>query len=220
MVSRMPLFASLALMLSLQACAAFWVDYGGLTVPSRTLDRPELSALAQQDGLLEVVEHWTRETRVGLGGTVEATLWDPEAARARLASEIALNHLGRSAAEDLVAQRWLVLYGPRKDRFAIDLRWRFDEQFIFSRRILDPAHWQFELQLASGELLSPQAVAVLRSGVSPEAGAWRGEVRLWFPWRDQARRHLVLGGENRWVRLRMRHFSGSGEVTWRFPGGW
>lgn len=204
----------------LSACAAFWVDYGVVTVPSRGLEQPALSALVRQDGARASVERWTRETRVGLGGTIEATLWDPEPARARLAYEIALNHLGRAAAEDLVAQRWSVLYGEQRDRFAIDLHWRFDEQFIFSRRILDPATWRFELQLASGLSLRPLSVAVLRNAASPEEGFWRGEVRLWFPWRDQVRRQLVLGGDNRWVRLQLIHMSGSGECTWRFPGGW
>jgi hypothetical protein len=206
--------------LSVQACAAFLVERGPLVLPSRTLTPPEVGTLARLRDPQETIDLWTRETRVGLGGYVEAILWDPAAARSRLAYEIALNHLGRAAAEDLIRQRWLTLYGVDQDRFAIDLRWRFDEQFIVSRRILDPTVWNFELQTASGKNLAPLAVAVLRTAVSPEQGAWRGEVRLWFPWRDQARMQLLLGGETPWVRLTLKHFSGSGEVMWRFPGSW
>ncbi|MEB3285704.1 MAG: hypothetical protein VKN33_10505 [Candidatus Sericytochromatia bacterium] len=216
---RLPTVGFLSLVI-LNACAAFWVERGPVVVPSRTLAPPETRVWDVRSDPRAEVERWTRSTRVGLGGYVDAVLWDPTAAQSQLAYEIALNHLGRAAASDLSTQRWSTLYGAERDRFPIDLRWRFDEQFIASRRILDPGTWRFELQLATGGPLSPHSVAVLKSSVSAQDGFWNGEVRLWFPWRDPVRHQLVLGGENPWVRLVMSHFSGNGEVTWRFPGAW
>jgi hypothetical protein len=106
------------------------------------------------------------------------------------------------------------------DRFPVDLEWRFDEQFISNRRVLDPASWTFSLVSSEGGRYAPLGSAVLRALPVPRDGVWIGAIRLWFPWTDPERRTALLAGSTTWLRLEFKHPSGVGEVTWRFRTDW
>jgi hypothetical protein len=214
---RLPL---LLLPLLLAGCPGFLVDRGEIMDPTRSLEPPAVSALPKADVYVELAARWRRETRVGIGGQVEATLVDPGLAAAEVAHEAAVQAMGAAAAADMLASRWPVLFGSLHDRFPIDLEWRFDEQFISNRRILDPAQWEFTLVTSEGPRYAPLAASTLRALPAPRDGAWIGAVRLWFPWTDPERRTAVLAGGTSWVRLELGHPSGHGDVTWRFRTAW
>lgn len=208
------------LILPLAGCPAFLVDRGEIMDPTRTLEPPAVSALPAADTYVELAARWRRDTRVGIGGYVEATLIDPGLAAAQVAHEAAVQAVGAGAIADLIGTRWPVLYGAMRDRFPVDLAWRFDEQFISNRRILDPAQWTFTLVTSDGSRFQPLAATTLRALPIPQDGAWVGAARLWFPWTDPDRRTAILAGGTAWVALEMTHPSGDGEVTWRFRTAW
>lgn len=210
----------LLLALPLAGCPAFLVERGEIMDPTRTLALPGVSALPRADAYVELAARWRRDTRVGIGGYVEATLIDPGLAAAQVAHEAAVAAQGAPAIADMLATRWPVLYGTLADRFPIDLEWRFDEQFISNRRILDPAQWTFKLVSSDGGQYAPLAATTLRAQPSPQDGAWVGAARLWFPWIDPERRTAILAGATTWVRLELTHPSGHGDVTWRFRTDW
>lgn len=206
--------------LPLAGCPAFLVDRGPIMNPTRTLEPPTVSALPPADVYVERAARWRRETRVGIGGYVEATMIDPGLAAAQVTHEAAVQGLRPAATADLLATRWPVLFGEFRDRLPIDLEWRFDEQFVSNRRILDPAQWQFSLETSDGRRYAPLAAATLRAQPIPQDGAWVGAARLWFPWTDPERRIPIVSGDTAWLRLVMDHPSGHGEVTWRFGTAW
>lgn len=214
-----PALALAMLTLFLWGCPAFWVERGPVVTPLRSLERPALADLPEPDSYLDRLSDWRREVRVGLGGQVEAILWDARLGAAGVAHEVAINHLTPAAARDLLVQRWQTLYGPQQDRWAIDLNWRFDEQFVSSRRVLEPTGWTFRLHTSQGIELAPMRVSVLRLEQAPVDGHWTGSVRLWFSWLDP-RRDPVVRGDTTWLRLELRHRTGHAEITWRFPGAW
>ena len=214
---RVPL---LLIPLLLAGCPAFLVDRGEIMEPTRTLEPPGVSALPRADQYVEQAARWRRDTRVGIGGYVEATLLEPGLAAAQVSHEAAVQGLAAGAVADALGTRWPVLFGALRDRFPIDLEWRFDEQFISNRRVLDPAQWKFELHASDGSRYAPLAAATLRAQPIPQDGAWVGAARLWFPWTDPERRTAILAGGTSWVRLEMTHPSGHGEVTWRFRTDW
>ncbi|MEB3223927.1 MAG: hypothetical protein VKS61_17770 [Candidatus Sericytochromatia bacterium] len=202
-------------------CAANsgWAD-APIVAPSRSVERPAVAELPRPDAYIDALERWRRETRLGIGGHVEGVLRDPALAAAEVSHQAAVDSLGKAATADLLAHRWPVLFGPLGDRFPIDLSWRFDEQFISSRRVLDPVSWRFALETSEGLRLEPLAAAVLQAASTTRDGMWWGEVRLWFPWRHPDTRVPVLAGGARWARLTLAHTSGTGELSWRFRGAW
>ncbi|MEB3330245.1 MAG: hypothetical protein VKQ33_13535 [Candidatus Sericytochromatia bacterium] len=203
-----------------QGCAELLRGEAAFVVPARSLERPRVGELPGAEVYVELRDRWRRETRLGIGGLVEGVLADPALAAAEVAHQAAVESRGRAATADLLAHRWAVLYGPHGDRFPIDLRWRFDEQFISQRRVLSPDAWRFALETSEGGALTPLAASVLHAAPTTVDGAWVGAVRLWFPWRHPDTRVPVLAGGVRWARLRLAHQSGVGELTWRFRGAW
>lgn len=213
-------FLILALALPLAGCPAFLVERGEIMDPTRTVEPPAVSALPPSDRYVELAARWRRDTRVGIGGYVEATLIDPGLAAAQVSHEAAVQGLAAGATADALATRWPVLFGSLLDRFPVDLEWRFDEQFISNRRVLDPAQWKFALVTSDGGRYAPLAAATLRAQPIPQDGAWVGAARLWFPWTDPERRTSLLAGGTTWLRLELTHPSGHGHVTWRFRTDW
>lgn len=212
----LPLAAGFVLL----GCAATLEGEGPVVVPTRSLEVPEAEALPASGDYVEQLERWRREARLGLGGRVEGVLREPGLAAAEVAHEAAVQSLGRAAREDLLQHRWAVLFGRLGDRFPIDLSWRFDEQFISSRRVLDPASWSLRLVTSEGDTLAPIAVSVLEASSAARDGWWVGQVRLWFPWRHPGSQAPLLGGDTRWVRLDLQHTSGSAALVWRLRGAW
>jgi hypothetical protein len=119
----------------------------------------------------------------------------------------------------MIENRWNALYGKDRDRFPIDVQWRFDEQFVTKGEILDPANWTVQLRTSAGKTYAPLSTAVLATATAPKEGYWEGAVRFWFPWRDPVEKTPLLGGQNSSLSLSMAHPSGSGTFTWRFRSG-
>lgn len=211
----LPILATL-LATTLAGCPAFYVDRGSLVTPSAVIDRPSPEKLPAPDAYVELEKKWEREVKIGLGGYITGTLFDPKLAAAEVAHEAAVQNLRPNAVQSLLATRWATYYGEALDRFPIDLDWRFDEQFISKSAILDPASWTITLRTSTGLNLEPVSVSILKAEKAPRQGYWEGQVRLWFPWRDAVSQQLVLGGQTDWVALQLKHPSGEGELTWRF----
>jgi hypothetical protein len=212
---------ALTLMLAgVQGCAGLLQGDAAIVAPARSVERPAVADLPRAEVYVELRDRWRRETRVGVGGFVEGVLLDPTLAAAEVAHQAAVESRGRAATADLLAHRWPVLYGAQGDRFPIDLSWRFDEQFISQRRVLDPEAWRFALETSEGVRLAPLAASVLQAAPTTVDGLWVGSVRLWFSWRHPDTREPVLAGGARWARLSLAHQSGVGELTWRFRGAW
>jgi hypothetical protein len=201
-------------------CPAFYVERGEVIQPSRSLARPAAQNLPAADTWVDRRALWSREVRIGLGGYVAATLIDPSLAASEIAHDAAIEDARGSELEDLIANRWVALYGADRDRFPIDLAWRFDAQFVGNDRVLDPASWAIALTTASGETLAPMATAVVSASRAPVDGYWEGRVRLWFPWRDAVTGTPILGAQKASEALSLRHPSGSGTATWRFRSGY
>jgi hypothetical protein len=201
-------------------CPAFYVDRGEVIQPSSSLARPQAQGLPAADTFVDRQARWSREVRIGLGGYVLATLVDPSLAASEIAHDAAIEDMRGRALEGLIANRWVSLYGADRDRFPIDLAWRFDAQFVSNDRVLDPASWTITLNTASGERLAPLAATIVAASRAPQDGYWEGRVRLWFPWRDAVTGTPILGAQNASVALSLRHPSGSGTATWRFRSGY
>lgn len=201
---------------ALGGCAAFLAENGDLISPSGSIARPGAADLPAARHYVETAAEFRREGRVGLGGSVEATLVDPRLAGTELAHDAMLQGLKGSALESLILNRWSELYGAQSDRFPIDIYWRFDQQFIAANRVLDPSEWTFRLDTRDGRSYAPLALSVLKREQAPQAGFWEGAVRLYFPWRDPASNQLIVGGANTGLTLKLSHRSGEGAVSWRF----
>lgn len=207
--------AALALVFPLAGCPAFFVDRGELVRPSASLEQPAVSQLPASSQYVELAEQWRRDTRIGVGGYAEATLLDPKLAAAMVAHQGAVQNMRPQALAAQLATTWETLYGAERDRFAIDVDWRFDQQFISQGRILDPGEWEITLQ-ANGREIAPLAVSRLEAAGTPRQGYWEGRVRLWFPVRDLESGRRLLGGETDVLTLRLQHRSGRGQLSWRF----
>ena len=217
----LPLLLGVGLSLAaLPGCPAFLVDRGEIVEPTSDIAPPPVSRMPRADAYVELAAKWRRTTRVGIGGHAELTLIEPGLAAAEVAHEAAIQSAGDATVADMLLTRWPVLFGVMRDRFPIDIEWRFDEQFIGNRRILDPEGWTFTLISSTGARFAPLGTAVLRQLPAPQDGAWVGAVRLWFPWLDPERRTQLLAGETKWVQLVLRHPSGVGDATWRFSPSW
>lgn len=197
-------------------CPAFFVDRGEIVTPVRDLSPPNALALPPASDYVVQQNRWRREVHLGLGGFAVATLRDPALSAAEVAHDAALQDIRGAALQSLLANRWATWYGAERDRFAIDLDWRFDAQFVSKAAILDPAEWQLLLRTSDGQTYRPLSTAVLAASQTPRDGYWEGKVRLWFPWRDIAADRQVLGGQASWASLELDHPSGSGAATWRF----
>lgn len=216
MIRLARLAAAVALVALTAGCPAFFVDRGEIVNPTRDLTPPNALRLPAPGEYVVQQERWRREVRLGLGGFAVATLRDPALSAAEVAHEAALQDLRGAELQSLLANRWATWYGAERDRFPIDVEWRFDEQFISKAAILDPAEWQILLRTSDGRTYAPLSVVVLEASQAPRAGYWEGKVRLWFPWRDVEADRQILGGQASWVSLELDHPSGSGAVTWRF----
>jgi hypothetical protein len=172
--------------------------------------------LPKSDVYLDIEPRFRREQRIGLGGYASATLEDPRLAAAQIAHDATIQSMRPEAVDALIATRWAELYGQQADRFPIDLEWRFDAQFVSDARVLDPAEWTIRLETAPGGSYAPLAATKLRAENAPRDGYWEGVVRLWFPWRDPVSTRPLLGGENTFVRLALKHKTGEAAFTWRF----
>jgi hypothetical protein len=212
--------ALVASSLLLSGCPAFYVERGEVIAPSASLARPTAATLPAAKTFVDRRALWQREVRIGLGGYVLATLIDPSLAAAQIAHDAAIEDTRGAALDGLIANRWTALYGANRDRFPIDLDWRFDAQFVTNDRVLDPASWAIALKTGTGETVSPMATTIVAASSAPREGYWEGTVRLWFPWRDVVTGTPLLGGQNASVALSLRHPSGSGTATWRFRSGY
>ena len=217
---RLPMLPRVAaatlLVCQLAACPAFFLDQGELVAPSHSINRPLVAALPGADAFVELQNHWRREAHIGAAGAVIGTLRDSTLVAAEVSHTAALQGLDRAATGDLLATTWATSFGPDLDRWAIDLDWRFDEQFVTRPEVLDPANWTFVLHVDEHIDYAPLAVTTLAHGQVPVNHFWEGQVRLWFPWRDHRRDLTLLAGITRSIRLEMNHPSGTGDLTWRF----
>ncbi|HEY9721887.1 MAG TPA: hypothetical protein V6D47_07720 [Oscillatoriaceae cyanobacterium] len=211
---RRPLLL-LLLMLPLAGCPAFYVQEGAIVRPATTLDEP--TSLPAPDVDAALATHWQREAQLGLGGSGTATLLDPGLVAAQVAHQAADESLSPAAAQSLLDERWTDLFGQGRDRFAIDLAWRFDTQFYATHDVLDPDTWSFALETSSGQRLAPLEVTPLAADTVPREHFWTGTVQLSFPWHD-ADGNRVLGGATKWIRLVLTRSTGSGRFEWRFRG--
>lgn len=203
----------------LAGCPAFYVDRGDVVSPSRSAAQPTVQALPPANAYVDLRERWQREIQIGLGGYALATLIDPALAAAELSHDAAVESLHGAELESALENRWDALYGASRDRFPIDIDWRFDSQFITKSEVLDPAEWTMTLRSSSGQTFQPLSTTVLNAAATPKDGFWEGSFRLWFPWRDPVTKMPLLGGQNSWVSLQLAHVSGSGTFTWRFRSG-
>jgi hypothetical protein len=203
----------------LAGCPAFYVDRGDVVAPSRSNAEPTVRALPPSNAYVDLRTRWQREIQIGLGGYAVATLIDPGLAAAELAHDAALEDMRGAELETTLENRWDALYGADRDRFPIDVAWRFDAQFLTNAQVLDPAAWSIVLRTSDGHTYRPLSTTVLSTAQTPQDGFWEGSFRLWFPWRDPVAKTPLLGGQNSWLSLALAHPSGSGAFTWRFRSG-
>jgi hypothetical protein len=218
--SRMPVWPKglvfMACAIGLVGCAAFIVDRGEVTTPTISLTRPNAASLPQANSYVDLAGHWRKQTTLGVAGYAEATLWDPLLAAAGVAHEGALEQLSATALDARLSDRWDAYYGTSRDRFPIDIHWRFDNQFYTNTAILSPDTWRFVLSTDDERHYAPLAVVRLDQNSAPQAGFYEGNVRLWFPWREENGSIPILGGQTTGVTLTLKSDFGQGTLNWRF----
>lgn len=214
-MDAMRLLAACLLAALLAGCPAFYVERGGFVSPAGSLAAPAVEALPPPGAYVDGLEAWQRTARIGVGGYATATLVDPRLAAAEVSHSAALQTASGAAKASLLENRWATYYGPQRDRFPIELEWRFDEQFVRASRILDPDEWTFTLVTSDGARLVPLQTSTVEAGRTPKEGFWEGKLRLFFPWRQRDGRR-TLGGQVSWIRLELEHRTGDAEFTWRF----
>lgn len=205
------------LALACAGCPAIMADSGsGMVSPSATDRMPARADLPKAERFVDLDNTWRRSTRIGLGGSADATIEDPLLVAAAIAHDAAINGRNGADVDGMIQTRWTDLFGQQADRFAIDVSWRFDTQFVAEDTILDPGQWTITLYDGEGHHYAPLAATQLSASRVPEDNAWEGTIRLWFPWRDPQTTGKLLGGTNSSLRLVLSHPSGQGEFTWRF----
>ena len=135
---------------------------------------------------------------------------------AQVAHDAAVAGGNATSTYEALATAWNTAYGPERDRWPIDVEWRFAEQFVTHREVLDPATWTFVLHVDDRLEYDPVGTTVLKSEKIAVEHYWEGAIRLWFPWKDYRRDRVLLAGATRFVRLEIKHPSGNANVTWRF----
>lgn len=154
---------------------------------------------------------WSRSEALGVRGSAEVTMVDPELG----ADEVALrtrhdvHDLARGYDRDL----WEVLYGPRGDRMPFEVRWRFDKLYQ-PQRITNPkVGWTFTLMDDHGRRWEALDVGEVEQG--SDSDAWTGSFRVWFPIRDVLRGPL-FDGRTGTVTLRISGAPGWADFVWKF----
>lgn len=219
MIRLAAIVSAVGLAALLAGCPAFYVDRGDVVAPSRSVSQPTVQSLPPANAYVDLRARWQREIQIGLGGYAVATLIDPALAAAELSHDAALEDLHGAELASALENRWDALYGADRDRFPIDINWRFDAQFISKSEVLDPAQWTMVLKSSSGQTYQPLSMTILNASATPQEGFWEGSFRLWFPYRDPVTKMPLLGGQNSWLSLQLAHVSGSGTATWRFRSG-
>ncbi len=196
-------------------CGSLYADDGPTIAPLVSLEPPATTVRRQVDDHNVLRSRLMRRTKLGLGGELEVTLLAPILVYGMLTQGDETLSLSEGSDErQLIRSRWQAYFGAY-DRIPFDVTWRFDQQFQASGRVLDPTTWQFTLKNDRGDAVMPLAVSVLSASRLPVDGFWRGQVRVWFPFREFNHHRSLLGGDVRWARLYFEHRAGDATVAWR-----
>lgn len=154
---------------------------------------------------------WTRTEALGVRGSAEVTMIDPELG----ADEIAwrARQDGREVTEGYDKELWEVYYGPRGDRMPFEVRWRFDKLYQPQRTSNPKVGWTFTLMDDHGRQWQPLDIGEVEQDSDSEA--WTGSFRVWFPIRDLHKGPL-FDGRTGTVTLRISGAPGWADFVWKF----
>lgn len=216
----MPIRSLLGLLtaLALAGCPALWVDRGAISRFESDLTRPANPRFPDPEQLPALETSFSRETRIGLAGYARAVWLDPRLVLARVASAAARDGQSPLAREQALAEAWTIAFGPRADRLAVEIDWRFDRQFVSDPGVLDPERWRIGLTV-DREAPVPPVDRVTLSRTAEGEEDFSGRVRLSFPARRPGSVLPLVPPGAREVSLQLRHPTGDGRFTWRLQPG-
>lgn len=178
---------------------------------SRTPSTAFESAAGRADEYEATRARWTRSEALGVRGSAEVTMLDPEVGADELALRARRADHDRSEAYD--RDLWEVLYGPRGDRMPFEVRWRFDKLYQPQRVTNPKVGWTFTLLDDHGRAWEPLAIGEVEQGSDPDD--WTGSFRVWFPTQD-TRKGPLFDGRTGTVRLRISGEPGWADFAWKF----